>query len=419
MNDIVIAGCGIAGAVAGLAALKKKENVLIIEKNRRESVGRKICGELITQEALQFLRNEFNFSIQNYPLKGLEVCSSSGHTLHVPEPLSTIDRYTLGQALLTTVMDKGAEVVCGRVLKPVGESCVQSVKTRDTVYPGKVFIDCSGASAVLRRKIIPFPSEIIGIAYKENIFVKEPVSLQYAQLIFDKEIVPSGYMWCFPKNEYELNVGVGGIVKGKASLKKILDKTLNNLNITVKRRETPGFGIVPLGGPLSNMVYPGLLVCGDAASHVNPLTGEGIAPAVAAGYYAGTTAAKAVKNDDISVEGLWEYNINFATSFGMAHAPLVLARNFLVSLSDEELTYFLENIVTGEDLHKLIKGKPPSTSKIIITGARTWRKPKFLFQLYSVFTVMNKMRNLYKNYPESPHEYSSWLKSLNSLGKMD
>lgn len=414
--DVVIAGCGVAGAVAGLTALKENLTVCIVEKNKREDIGKKICGELMTQEARDWLKKEFNISFNSYPLKGLEIRSSSGYNVHVPIPLCTVDRWQVGQTMLQNLLNKGAEVHHSPVKAPIGKP-VEGVTTKDSTIYGTVTIDCSGVAAVLRRRFTPVESAFLGVAYKENWILKEPIDTEYAVLMFDKRVIPAGYVWCFPKSEYEVNVGAGGLIRGKASLKKNLKKVVT-LGIAVKKREFPGFGVVPLGWPLPSSVYPGLLVCGDAASHVNPLTGEGIAPALRAGHFAGTAAADAVTHSDVSVKRMWKYNCDFAREYGATHASLFVARNFLISLSDEELNYFLKNIVTGDDLSQLLQeGTVSKEVKKVKPFLKNWRRPRLLYQLYSVFTLMNKIRRLYRNYPETPEEFPAWEQRLNYLRK--
>jgi flavin-dependent dehydrogenase len=409
--DIVIAGCGIAGAVAGLTALQKGLTVCIVEKMNKEYIGKKVCGELTTQKTVSWLKTKMNISIDNYPLKGLQMCASSGYKANVPEPLCTIDRWHTGQGLLNALLDRGADIRQGTVKKPINTSFVKGVKTKDFLVYGAVTIDCSGVASVLRRTFVG-DRQLLGVAYKEIVMLKEPFTTLYAVLSFDKRIIPSGYVWCFPKNAYEVNVGAGGLGRGRGFFKKNLEKALQSFGLSIKKREQPGLGVVPLGGPLPCMVYPGLLLCGDAANQVNPLTGEGIAPAVIAGYLAGLTAADAVHNEDATVSHLWKYTYDFAQTYGVEHAPLVVARDYLVSLSDDQLTYFLENLITGKELAELIKGRTPHPIKKVKTVLQNYKKLPLLYHMYSVMNRMNRIRNLYKEYPVTPEGFSLWHKTL-------
>ncbi len=418
--DVVIVGCGMAGGVAGLTALKRNLSVCIVEKNEKEFIGRKICGEMTPKRIVEWLKDEFSLSINCYPLKGLDIYSSSGHKSRIEEPTCMIDRWQVGQTMLENLIDRGADVYCGTVKNPVLESSVRGVETKDSLFCSTVTIDCSGVSSVLRRKIFSEP-QFLGIAYKENLLLKEPANMEYAVLLLDKTILPSGYMWCFPKSEYELNVGVGGLEQSGASLLETLEKAIEILGIETKieKREFPGFGLVPLGRPLPSMVYPGLLVCGDAASHVNPLTGGGIAPAVTAGYLAANVSAEAVENNDVSTKGMWKYNCDFARGYGKKHAALTVARNFLVSLSDEELTYFLENVVTDDDLYQLMIGKTPLQERDVLgTFLNHWKNPSLLYRMYRAFKQIIEIRNHYDHYPEGPEGFSAWRETLDQYIKV-
>lgn len=411
--DVVIVGCGMAGTIAGLTALKRNLNVCIVEKNEREFIGRKICGELTQKRIVEWLKDEFNLSITYYPLRGLEIRCSSGHTSHSGGPLCMIDRWQVQQTMLEKLLERGADVYQGMVRGPILESFVKGVKTKDATFCSAVTIDCSGVSSVLRRKLFS-ERQLLGIAYKENLILKEPVETEYALLLLNKKTLPSGYAWCFPKNEYEVNVGVGGL-QGGTFLEETLEKVIEILGIerNIERREFSGYGLVPLGRPLPSMVYPGLLVCGDAASQVNPLTGGGIAPAVTAGYLAATTSAEAVENNDVSMKGMWKYNCDFAREYGVKHAALVIARDFLVSLSDEELNYFLENIVTDDDLNQLMGGRVSLQEKDMLkTFYDHWRKPSLLYRTYRAFKQMIEIRNHYNHYPQRPEEFSAWRETL-------
>ena len=59
-------------------------------------------------------------------------------------------------------------------------------------------------------------------------------------------------------------------------------------------------GGVPCAKPLKKPISDGLMLVGDAAHFVNPLTGGGIASAMKSGMFAGQVASESIKNNDIS-----------------------------------------------------------------------------------------------------------------------
>jgi digeranylgeranylglycerophospholipid reductase len=412
--DILIVGCGIAGAVAGLTALKDGLRVCIIEKKELSRIGDKPCGELVTQEALDFLKDMFGISFRNYPLKGLKICTPLGSTSYVREPLCTIDRLEMGQVLARALLDRGADMYHESVKSPVGTSRVTGVHTATNTFYSTVTLECSGVASALRRHL-PMMSPQFGVAYKERVVPDNPVDMEYATLIIEKRMIQSGYMWCFPKSEYELNVGAGGIHYKKAALQNGVEFVLDMLNIS-GTRDLPGMSAVPISGPLPSLVHPGVLVCGDAAGQVNPLTGEGIAPAVTAGYHAAKTALEAVENDDSSTKTLWRYNCEAAASYGVIHAPLVAARDFLISLDDRDVNTFLRDVVSDEDMADLIKGiVTVNIRKVVEILPKCWKIPRFLYTLYKAVRHMNEIKRLYTHYPQTPEEFPPWKEKLAML----
>ncbi|MCK5039639.1 MAG: NAD(P)/FAD-dependent oxidoreductase [Candidatus Aenigmarchaeota archaeon] len=118
---------------------------------------------------------------------------------------------------------------------------------------------------------------------------------------------PGGYAWVFPKSKTRANVGVGVNVKKNANLKQLLDFFINkypNINKMIggnyKILETRG-GLIPANGPkkIDGLVGDNILLVGDAGEFVEPITAEGIEPAMLSGIAAGETIIEAFRKKDL------------------------------------------------------------------------------------------------------------------------
>ncbi|HDM23106.1 MAG TPA: NAD(P)/FAD-dependent oxidoreductase [Methanomicrobia archaeon] len=152
-------------------------------------------------------------------------------------------------------------------------------------------------------------------------------------IVFDENF-PSGYGWIFPKR-CKVNIGVG--VSPKSNVKKALQyflkhpitKQLVGDNVVIN--EIRG-GKIPTCGPKSKdeVVGDGIIIVGDAAGMVEPVTGEGIAPSMISGISAGETIAEAIERKSWSKSMLSIYYKN------------CMRKRYIGSTVGESMGYFLE-----------------------------------------------------------------------------
>ena len=125
-----------------------------------------------------------------------------------------------------------------------------------------------------------------------------------------------GYGWIFPIDNRRVNIGCGtfGADNIKHNLNQIYEEFINNPNI---KAYFPGSeykeiwkGSYPLSanGVLEKSLYrDNIMIIGDAAGFVSPISGEGIHPSIVSGQIAAETAIKALDLDDISNRTLKNY----------------------------------------------------------------------------------------------------------------
>jgi len=139
----------------------------------------------------------------------------------------------------------------------------------------------------------------------------------YIELHFLKNVLP-GYFWIFPLPNGQANVGLGmrsdKISKKKVNLKKEL-YSLIHTHPTLKERfknakeiDPPkGFGL-PLGSKKRSISGERFMLVGDAASLIDPFTGEGIGNAMASGMYAAQHAEKCLQANSFSASYMKAYD---------------------------------------------------------------------------------------------------------------
>jgi flavin-dependent dehydrogenase len=132
-----------------------------------------------------------------------------------------------------------------------------------------------------------------------------------------KELLP-GYFWIFPLPGGGANVGMGMLSKDikrkKVNLRKELLNIIQNHPVMKKRFENAhlegnivGWGL-PFGSKKRELSGNNFILTGDAASLIDPFTGEGIGNAVVSGLVASRIAKKALDAGDFSKEFLFEYD---------------------------------------------------------------------------------------------------------------
>lgn len=139
----------------------------------------------------------------------------------------------------------------------------------------------------------------------------------FLEFYFLKNFLP-GYFWIFPLPNGEANVGIAivseEVSKRKLNLRKCLNEVIETTPKFKKRfenatliGEVQGFGL-PLASKKRQLSGDGYMLTGDAASLIDPLTGEGIANALLSGAVAAEQAAQCLEKQDFSATILRGYD---------------------------------------------------------------------------------------------------------------
>ncbi|MFX1531847.1 MAG: geranylgeranyl reductase family protein [Promethearchaeota archaeon] len=438
--DIVIVGAGTSGVIAARFAALKGLKVCLIDANKKEEIGNKVCGDVVLASIFDFLKID--------PPQGNEILSRKNmikvyssdlqHHFTVNMPIYLVDRLRFGQKLLKDALDSGVSEFLNnsKVMDltykngSVNGITVRLKTGEKVVINARIVIDGSGAHSIVRKKI---KSDIIQkeiskddlvICYREIIQFKDKwrpnMPKDSLTVIFDSTNVPGGYIWYFPKSETVANLGVGVSLHQKSNLKQIYQNFALNKFLSIRNYKvlSSSGDFVPIRRPLPSCAENGIMFIGDAGCHVNTASGGGIHTGMRAGYYAAMTAKKAIEAEDYSLQQLWEYNTLLMNDFGTGHATNDIVRFLIQHLATNDFNYIIKKkLIDDNELTQMFYGKmiSPSIKRLLLKFFKGISKPKLLLKLNYVLKQMKQINRHYSEYPQDVNGYETWRKIENDM----
>jgi flavin-dependent dehydrogenase len=145
-----------------------------------------------------------------------------------------------------------------------------------------------------------------------------------AAFFFEKRLFP-GYGWMFPMRGQVVNIGVGILSENRNRRDVSVPRLFDAFFEDVKRRHprcaelrlcaAPIGGIIKTYGAAGRNYFDGGLLVGDAGCFVDPMTGEGITPAMESALLASDVLTQALKAGNFDAGFLSTYEQRFREYF--------------------------------------------------------------------------------------------------------
>ncbi|VVB53678.1 Digeranylgeranylglycerophospholipid reductase [uncultured archaeon] len=312
--DVLVVGAGPAGSMSAKIAAEGGLDVINIEKD--EKIGSPVrCAEAINKDAFQDTGIPSEKSFINQEIDGTKIYFYNEEYFFSGEKWRgfTLDRKIFDKYLSDIASEKGANIYTGATAKGLefrGDRIKVKVgrDNKNFDISTKIVIGADGFEANVGRWANirkPWKQGEYAVAYEllvSGVKIKEN---NYWHVFFGEEF-PSGYGWVFPKGKNTANIGVA-VAPGnnlKKALVFLIQKYLPLHKIIGREytiEEIRGGGI-PTCGPLParNTIGNGIILVGDSAGIVEPITGEGIVPSMLSGIAAGETSINAIR------QGKWK-----------------------------------------------------------------------------------------------------------------
>ena len=383
--DIIVVGAGPAGSMAARFAAEQGVSVLMLEKDR--DVGYPVrCGEAISKAGVEeFIPSDdkwiaakiskFSFNAPD----GSEVIVEFGDAGYV------LERRNFDYELARTAAEAGAEILTRAYVNGLlfDEGRVSGVKYElngeQKEVKARVVIAADGVESRIGRWAgLETHIDFRDMESAVQITVANiPVDQNTLYFYFGKDVAPNGYFWIFPKGHNKANIGLGvsGLIGKKKSAQSFLDDFMNkhypNAPILTKIA-----GGVPCSITLNKISGPGIMLVGDAARQVNPLSGGGIASGMIGGKIAGIIAGEAVKQNKL--DHILTYDKAWQDRLGKRHETFNRIKEGIYNFSDDKFNSIAHSILKIP-IEKRTLGKVFTTALM--------NNPSLLVDIAKVFVV--------------------------------
>ena len=335
--DVIIVGAGPAGCACALALKTPGLKVALLDK---ASFPRdKVCGDAIPGRAIKALKQidpQYEAAFKQFGNK----CYTKSTSVHYKGKALTFDwvgdaytcaRMEFDNFLFSLVKAHSATDI---VLDTLPDSFTKNdngisaaFKNKPEILHAKIIIGADGAQSMVAKQLAGSTldrNHHVGSvrAYFSNVGGLESSK---TEIYFSRKFLPS-YLWVFPLPGNMCNVGFGmlssEIARRKVNIKQAFHDFIEQ-DALLKEKfsgakqigELEGFGL-PLGSRIVPYSGANFMLTGDAASLIDPISGDGIGNAMLSGKLAAAQAIKCFEENNFSGAFMKSYDAALLAAIG-------------------------------------------------------------------------------------------------------
>ena len=359
--DMVVVGGGPGGSTTARYAAQNGMRVLLIEK--RQDVGNPVrCGEGVAKSWVDKVGLTANPEWISNEVKGAKMISPDGHVMELTEKMAgnecgyVVKRELFDKDLLKMAILEGVDVMVktsALSLLRNDQGKVSGIRARtlgkEFDVHARIVIAADGFESLVGQWA--GINTRLGLAYINTCYQYHLVGIDVDPLFNEFYIgsdAPGGYVWVFTKGPHEANVGIGiqaSLLKEKGGPKRYLDTFIAKHPHLAKGKPVEEVaGAVSVCPPPDTAVTDNVMLVGDAARLIDPMTGGGIINAIISGRFAGEVAAEAIKKGDTSKEFLAKYDELWKGDLEDRLLRNYVAKDKLCHISDDIFNKIIESL---------------------------------------------------------------------------
>ncbi len=340
--DIIIVGAGPSGGHVASLLSKQGFDVGLFEEHHE--IGRPVqCAGIVSNRIFEILGSK-NGVINE--IKGAKVHSPSNRTITIKgdKPRAwVIDRAEFDRVTVEGAVNSGCDLYLGskvtNIKRKEGKILIEVRKSgTKSNFTGRLIIGSDGVgSAVARAFGFPRPKEVLS-GFGAECLIENEIDSDYVDIFVGNKIAPGFFAWLIPTGS---NVRLGLCTSHhNKNTRHYFEKLLLHKEVKEKLGEVKiehyVAGAIPLG-PMKNITSEGVMLVGDAACQVKPLSGGGIYLGLLCGTHCAKVAAEALELNDLSQKRLRGYFKLVQDDVGKELKRAATLRKIYLGLKDEHL----------------------------------------------------------------------------------
>jgi geranylgeranyl reductase family protein len=289
--DVLVVGAGPAGSAAAIHLAGSGARVLLVDKAHFPRD--KPCGGGLTGRALRHVPCDVEPVVEHVVDRmvvrvgyGSKVARTSTRPLIAMTQRRRLDLHLAEQAAAAGAEFRDGAAVTDFEFRSDG---VEAKAGAARVYASFV-VGADGANGVVARAAGLDDGIVRGVALEGNVPWSALERARYERAAWvELGVVPGGYGWVFPKGDHA-NLGVGGWMDEGPRLRAHLERLVRAHDVDPSIVTDVRGHRLPMRRPGARPASGRVLLVGDAAGLVDPLSGDGIYEA----FVSGRLAAKAI-----------------------------------------------------------------------------------------------------------------------------
>ncbi len=348
---MIVVGAGPAGNGAALGLASQGLSVTVIDSRR--VIGDKLCTGIVGSECLR-----------RFPIDPALVYHHSGAALLVmpqggalrfeaPAPLAgVVDRVAYVDSFARQAQAAGARYLLGqKVVQAQVDGAGVTVLTAGECYRARSLVLAAGFGSPLSRQLGlgSVPDYAVGAQATVSADNIHDVEVHLGQ-----QVAPGFFSWVVPTRPGQALAGLLARRQAPERLAAFIQTLRQQGKITAVVREPACWGI-PLR-PLKRTYRDRVLVVGDTAGQVKPITGGGIYYSLMSGELAASTLGAALADDDLSAARLSQYQERWHALLAAELDVGYCARRMFEMLNDQQVGFLLRSALGAGARSQLAEG---------------------------------------------------------------